>query len=119
MSQENVEVVRAVYERWSEGDLRASVDVFDPKVLLVVPSGFGPDSPEGGTYLGTEAIAASTREALLETWAELTWRRMRSRGRGMRTRERARVRRGTHQRRSDRDALLPALVVSRPQSDPL
>jgi ketosteroid isomerase-like protein len=72
MSQENVEIVRTVYERWSEGDLRATVDVFDPKVLLVVPSGFGPDSPEGGTYLGTEAIAAYTRESLLEVWADLT-----------------------------------------------
>src|SRR5688572_26567845 len=72
MSQENVEIVRAVYERWSEGDFRASVDVFDPHVLLVVPSGFGPDSPDGATVLGVEAIAAYTRESLLETWADLT-----------------------------------------------
>jgi ketosteroid isomerase-like protein len=72
MSQENVEIVRAVYERWNEGDLRASVDVFDPKVLLVVPSGWGPNLSEGGTHLGTEAIAAYTREFLLGTWAELT-----------------------------------------------
>ena len=34
MSQENVEIVRAVYERFSEGDFRASADVLDPHVVL-------------------------------------------------------------------------------------
>ncbi|MGC1802096.1 MAG: hypothetical protein WA701_17065 [Solirubrobacterales bacterium] len=29
MSEENVEIVRRVYERFDEGDFRASVDLFD------------------------------------------------------------------------------------------
>jgi uncharacterized protein len=70
MSQENVEVVRAVYERWSEGDFRAAVALFDPHVVLVLGGGFGPDSPDA-TYLGAEAVSAYTRE-LLETWPDLT-----------------------------------------------
>jgi ketosteroid isomerase-like protein len=67
MSQENVEVVRRVYERFSEGDFPASVDLFDPHVLLVLGPGFF----EAGTYLGPEAIAAYTR-VLLEPWTQLT-----------------------------------------------
>jgi ketosteroid isomerase-like protein len=67
MSQENVEIVRAVYERWSEGDFRASADLLDPHVLLVLR----PEFPEAGTYLGYEAVAAYTRD-LLETNRHLT-----------------------------------------------
>jgi ketosteroid isomerase-like protein len=67
MSQENVEIVRAVYERWSEGDFRASADLLDPHVLLVLR----PEFPEAGTYLGDEAVAAYTRD-LLETNRHLT-----------------------------------------------
>jgi hypothetical protein len=29
MSQENVELLRVIYDRFSEGDFRASVDLFD------------------------------------------------------------------------------------------
>jgi ketosteroid isomerase-like protein len=72
MSEEDVETIRAVYERWSEGDLRAALDLFDPHVVLVVPAALLPDSPDGGTYLGTEAIAGYTRDALLRTWTDLT-----------------------------------------------
>jgi uncharacterized protein len=67
MSQESVETVRGVYERWGEGDFAASVDLFDPHVLLVLGPGFF----EAGTYLGHEAIAAYTR-ILLEPWTRLT-----------------------------------------------
>jgi ketosteroid isomerase-like protein len=48
MSEENVEAIRAVYERFSKGDFRASLDVVDPLVLFVQRPGF----PESGTYLG-------------------------------------------------------------------
>ena len=68
MPQESIETVRAVYERWSEGDFRASADLFDPHVVLVVRPGF----PDAGTYLGPEAIAAFTRASMLETWTHLT-----------------------------------------------
>jgi len=67
MSQENVEVVRDVYERWSQGDFRTSVDVFDPLVLLVLR----PDFPDAGTYLGPERVAEYTR-GFLEPWTRLT-----------------------------------------------
>jgi ketosteroid isomerase-like protein len=71
MSEQNVETVRAVYERWSEGDFRASVDLFDAHVVLVLPPDFGPDIPDASAYFGPEAIAAYTR-GLLENWADFT-----------------------------------------------
>ena len=67
MSQENVEVVRGVYDRWGQGDLRASVEVFDPLILFVLR----PEFPEAGTYLGLEQVAEYTR-GLLEPWTRFT-----------------------------------------------
>src|SRR5262245_8216448 len=74
MSEENVEVVRGVYERWSAGDFHAAVDLFDPHVVLVVRPALGPDSPEGATYVGTDAVGEYTRDTLLRTWTDLTWK---------------------------------------------
>jgi ketosteroid isomerase-like protein len=54
MSQENVEIVRAVYEQWSKGDFRASADLLDPHVVLVL----GPEFPDAGMHSGVEAAAA-------------------------------------------------------------
>src|SRR4051812_7643156 len=75
MSQENVEVVRAVYERWSEGDFRSTIDLLDPHVVLVLDPKFaayllGP-SPDHGAYYGIEAVAAYTR-GILEPMRNLT-----------------------------------------------
>jgi ketosteroid isomerase-like protein len=67
MSQANVEAIRAVYERFSEGDFRASLDVVDPLVLLVI----GPEFPDAGTYLGLERLAEYTRD-FLEPWTRIT-----------------------------------------------
>jgi ketosteroid isomerase-like protein len=67
MTQENVKIVRAVYERWSEGDFRAHVDLLDPHVVLVL----GPDFPEAGMHSGIEAVAEYTR-GLLEPWTHFT-----------------------------------------------
>ena len=67
MSQENVEVVRAVYERWSNGDFRADLDVLDPDVLFVMRSGF----PDAGLYLGVARLAEYTR-SFLEPWTRIT-----------------------------------------------
>ena len=68
MSEENVEAVRAIYERFSEGDFRASVDLFDRHVLYLMT----PDAPEADEdYVGVEAVATATRR-LFETWADLT-----------------------------------------------
>jgi ketosteroid isomerase-like protein len=67
MSRENVEVVRAVYERWSGGDFRTSVDVFDPLILFVLR----PEFPDAGTYLGLERFVEYTR-GLLDAWTRFT-----------------------------------------------
>jgi uncharacterized protein len=67
MSQENVEVVRKVYERWSQGDFRAGVDVLDPLVSFILP----PEFPDAGNYLGPEGLAGYMR-GLLEPWIRLT-----------------------------------------------
>ena len=67
MSQQNIEIVRSVYERWSQGDLRTSVDVLDPLVLFVVR----PEFPDAGSYLGLDRVAEYTR-GLLEPWIRLT-----------------------------------------------
>ena len=68
MSQENVEIVRAIYERWSKGDFRASFDLLDPQVVLVL----GPEFADGGIYSGAEAVSAYTRNVLLEPWTRFT-----------------------------------------------
>ncbi len=67
MSQSNVETVRAVYERFSKGDFQASLEVFDPLVLFVLPSGF----PDSGTYLGIARLEKYTR-GFLEPWTRIT-----------------------------------------------
>jgi ketosteroid isomerase-like protein len=74
MSQENVEIVRAVYERYSEGDFRASADLLDPHAVLVLAEAmdWGPETPELGMYVGAESIAAYTRDYLLGPWANFT-----------------------------------------------
>jgi ketosteroid isomerase-like protein len=72
MSQENVETVRAIYARFGEGDFRASADLLDPHVVMVLSPEFGPEIPGAGTYIGTEAVAGYTREYLLGAWADFT-----------------------------------------------
>jgi ketosteroid isomerase-like protein len=67
MAEENVEIVRDVYERWSAGDFRAGGDVFDPLVLFVVR----PEFPDTGTYLGLDQLAEYTR-GFLEPWSRIT-----------------------------------------------
>jgi len=67
VSEENVEVVRDIYERWREGDFRTTVDAFDPLVLFVMRREF----PDAGTYLGQERLAEYTRR-FLEPWSRIT-----------------------------------------------
>jgi ketosteroid isomerase-like protein len=52
MSQENVEVVRAFFEVWNAGDMRALGDFFDPDAIMRMPEGW----PEPGPYVGREAV---------------------------------------------------------------
>jgi ketosteroid isomerase-like protein len=67
MSEENVEAIRAVYERFSMGDFRASLDVVDPLVVFVQR----PEFPEPGTYLGIARLVEYTR-GFLEPWSRIT-----------------------------------------------
>jgi hypothetical protein len=55
MSRENVEAVRAIYERWSQGDFRPG-DALDPLILFVLR----PEFPDAGTYLGLERLTESS-----------------------------------------------------------
>jgi ketosteroid isomerase-like protein len=68
MSQEDVEAVRGIYDRWGDGDFQAGVDLFAEYVLMVVGPGFAASGP----YLGAEAIGRYVRDELLRTWADFT-----------------------------------------------
>jgi len=61
MSQENVEIVRRIYERWERGDFRAGVGLYDPYVLFVL----NPEFPDAGTYIGAEEIRKYMRDDFL------------------------------------------------------
>ena len=63
MSQENVEALRRVYAEWARGRFRASSELFDPWVVLVLRSEF----PDAGAYLGPEGIRGYMRR-FLEDW---------------------------------------------------
>lgn len=67
MSGETLEAVRAIYDRFGEGDFRVSLEYVDPQVVFVLPPGF----PESGTYLGIDALGDYTRE-FLEPWDQIT-----------------------------------------------
>ena len=67
MSQENVEIVRRIYEGWAKGDFRAGLAYLDPHVTLVVR----PDFPEFGVFLGAQGIETLMRR-FLEHWEQLT-----------------------------------------------
>jgi ketosteroid isomerase-like protein len=74
MSRENVEIIRAVFERFREGDFRASADLLDPHVVVVVHPEVGPSlatAAHGGALYGVEAVATYTR-SLLEITTDLT-----------------------------------------------
>jgi ketosteroid isomerase-like protein len=63
---QNVEALRGVYERWSQGDFSASLAVLDPDVEFVVR----PPIPDAGTYAGIDALRDYTR-AFLEPWERI------------------------------------------------
>jgi ketosteroid isomerase-like protein len=66
MSADNLEAVRAVYDRWAEGDFTASLDLVDPLFLFVL----GPGFPDSGTYLGVARLEEYTR-GFLEPWSRI------------------------------------------------
>ncbi len=68
MSQENVEALKAVYERWGAGDFWTP-EIFDPDIE-VVWAGEMPDLPKGGR--GLSAVETSMR-TWLAAWDEYRW----------------------------------------------
>jgi ketosteroid isomerase-like protein len=66
-SDENVEMVQTIYARFSEGDFRTAVDLYDRQIVFLLM----PDAPEAEVHLGVKAVAAATR-GLFETWADFT-----------------------------------------------
>jgi ketosteroid isomerase-like protein len=63
MSQENVEIVRAVFAAWNAGDMNAVRDLLNPEVVVRGPEGW----PEPGPFVGREAVMREW-EQLRETW---------------------------------------------------
>jgi ketosteroid isomerase-like protein len=52
MSEENVEVIRAIHEAWNAGDMDAVREMLDPDVIVQTVG----DWPESGPYVGREAV---------------------------------------------------------------
>ena len=63
MSQENVEIVRAGFERWNAGDMDAFRELLDPDMILRNPEGW----PEPGPFVGREAVIRQWKQQR-ETW---------------------------------------------------
>jgi ketosteroid isomerase-like protein len=63
MSQENVEVMRAVFAAWNAGDMDALRELIDPHVVMHPPPGW----PEPGPEIGREAVMRQF-EQLRDTW---------------------------------------------------
>jgi ketosteroid isomerase-like protein len=66
MSQENVEIVRRVYEAWAHHELPGPARLFDAQIEYVNP----PDAVEPGTRRGLGAFTQAVRDAFegWETW---------------------------------------------------
>ena len=60
-------MVRAVYERWGQGDFTAGADLLDPASAFIL----SPDFPDSGVYVGPDAVAGYMR-GFLEPWENLT-----------------------------------------------
>jgi ketosteroid isomerase-like protein len=63
MSQENVEVVRALFEAWNADDMDAFRELYDPDAIMRMAH----DWPEPGPCVGREAIMREF-EQLRQTW---------------------------------------------------
>lgn len=66
MSQEKVEAVRVVYERWGKGTFQGTEGIYDEHVLLVMR----PQFPDAGVYVGIDEVAKYTR-GFLEPWTHI------------------------------------------------
>ena len=68
MSQENVEVVRGIYDEWAKGNLRAGRDLYDRRVLFI-PIAEMFDARD--FYVGPEGVAEFMRP-FLQAWTNFT-----------------------------------------------
>jgi ketosteroid isomerase-like protein len=68
MSQENVEIVRRIYEGWASGDLSVGVDYLDRHLVFIV----SPDFPAFGVFVGLEGTRDFMRD-FLEQWEQATF----------------------------------------------
>jgi ketosteroid isomerase-like protein len=69
MSQENVEVVQHLHDKWGEGDLPAGAEFYDPRVQFI-PLATLPDTAEA-LYVGPEGIR-KFMHGWLKAWTDLT-----------------------------------------------
>ena len=67
MSDENVEVVRRIFESWAEGDFRGGAKDLDPQVAFIVRKPF----PEPVEAVGPDAVVGYMSD-FLEQWDRLT-----------------------------------------------
>jgi ketosteroid isomerase-like protein len=63
MSQENVEIVRALFEAWNTGDMDTLRERYDPDVIMRAPEGW----PEPGPWVGRNAVMRQF-DQLRDTW---------------------------------------------------
>ena len=63
MSQENVEVMRGLFEAWNRGDMDAYRELYDPDAIMKAVEGW----PEPGPWVGRAAIMRQW-EQMRETW---------------------------------------------------
>ena len=66
MSQENVDIVRSVYEAWARDELPGPARLFDPQIEYVNP----PHAVEPGTRHGLAAFSRAVHDVFdgLEAW---------------------------------------------------
>jgi ketosteroid isomerase-like protein len=63
MSQENVEIARALLEAWDAGDTDAARALYHPDIVVLTAEGW----PEPGPWVGRDAVMRSL-EQILDTW---------------------------------------------------
>ena len=67
MTRDHADAIRAIYDRWGDGDFTAGVDLYDEHIILIQR----PEFPDAGTYLGPQAIAGYMHH-FLSSWERVT-----------------------------------------------
>jgi ketosteroid isomerase-like protein len=69
MSEENVEVVRRVFDAWNRGDFNAGMELMDPEVVIDRSRSVGPDARVYRGLAEAEQFWTDWNNA----WAEVGW----------------------------------------------